>query len=407
MARHKTIRQREAAIDARLAGIGICNLDLGGSSAPAPDPLIGQSAQANAQISKDYLDWTKQIYAETAPQRAEATKIALDMARAQTDTAKKQSDMADETYAYTKDTFRPLEKKMATDALGYDTTARRDAEAAQAQADVGTAGDAGRATMLREIAARGGDINSGNVAASLANASVREAAVKAGAGNQARKNVEAIGAAKLADAASLGRNIATTNATQTQLALNAGNSATGNAASTGNITAQGNQIVQGGANTAIQGNNSAGQLMLGQYNAQTDATNAANSTTNALLGAAGSAAGGWASRGFKMSDKNMKTDRKKISGKAALADVKRLPATESWRYKKGTPADDGGRPHKGNMAQDVNRVLGDEVAPGGKVVNMEKMSAIGLAAIKEVAAGQKKIEQRLVRLEDAKTKKRA
>lgn len=393
MARHKTIRQREAAIDDRLHGIGICCLDLGSDGGtPAPDPLIGQSAMANSQISKDYLDWTKQLYAETAPQRAEATQIALDMARAQTDTAKKQNDMADETYAYTKGTFRPLEQKMATDALGYDTTARRDTEAAQAQADVGTAADAGRATMLREIASRGGDINSGNVAASLANAGVREAAVKAGAGNQARKNVEAIGAAKLADAASLGRNIATTNATQTQLALNAGNSATGNAASTGNITAQGNQIVQGGANTAIQGNSSAGQLALGQYNAQTGATNAANSTTNALLGAAGQAAGAY------FSDKTMKKGRKSFSGKVALDAVRKTPV-ESWKYKNGSPADDGGKTHVGPMAQSVQKTMGNETAPGGKMIDPISLAGKTLAAVQE-------IDKRVARLEDAKRPRR-
>lgn len=405
MARHKTIRQREAAIDARLDGLGICCIDFGGSSAPAPDPLIGQSAQANAQISKDYLDWTKQIYAETAPQRAEATKIALDMARAQTDTAKKQGDMADETYAYTKGTFRPLEQKMATDALAYDTTARRDAEAAQAQADVGTAADAGRATMLREIASRGGDINSGNVAASLANAKVREAAVKAGAGNQARKNVEAIGAAKLADAASLGRNIATTNATQTQLALNAGNSATGNAASTGNITGQGAQLMQGGANTAIQGNASAGQLALGQYNAQTNATQAANSTTNALLGAAGQAAGGYfGGTAFALSDKKSKKNRKPVDTKLSLAAIRKTPV-ESWSYKKGSVADDGGKTHVGPMAQSVQKTMGNKTAPGGKVIDLVSMSGHQSGAIQELDKRIDKIEKTIT-LANAKSKSR-
>lgn len=405
MARHKTIRQREAAIDAGLEGIGICCLDLGGSSAPAPDPLIGQSALANAQISKDYLDWSKQIYAETAPQRAEATQIALDMARAQTKTATKQNEMADETYAYTKGTFRPLEQKMAADALGYDTATRRDAEAAQAQADVGTAADAGRATMLREIASRGGDINSGNVTASLANAKVREAAVKAGAGNQARKNVEAIGAAKLADAASLGRNIASTNATQTQLGLNAGNSATGNAASTGNITGQGAQIMQSGASTAIQGNASAGNLALGQYNAQTNATQAANSTSNALLGGLGQVAGSYAGSNAgsaairALSDKKMKKDRKPVSGKLSLAAIKKTPV-ESWKYKKGSAGDDGGKTHVGPMAQSVQKTMGNATAPGGKVIDLISMSGHQSAAIKE-------LDKRLIRLEDAKSKKKA
>ena len=270
-----------------------------GGDAPSPDPLIGQSAMGNTKIAADTLQWYKDKDAEMKPFRDEATQIALRQARTQADTADKQNLRADETYDYTKSTFRPLEQRIATDALGYDTAARRNAEAAQAQADIGTAADAGRANLVREIQSRGGDINSGNFTASLANAGIREAAIKAGAGNQARKNVEAVGAAKLADAANLGRGIATSNATTTQLGLQAGNSAVSNAQAPINIdAARGSQMAQG-AGTAISGNSSAGNLLLGQYNAQADASRA----DDALYGSLGNVAGQAASAYFmKASD---------------------------------------------------------------------------------------------------------
>lgn len=167
MARHMTLRQREAAIDDRLSGLGICNFDLGGPSAPAPDPLIGQAAASNAAISKETLDYYKARDLENKPFADEAKAIALDQARTQVATSKKQNDMADETVAYTKSTFRPLEQKIADQAINYDTPARRDAEAAQAQADVGSATDAERANIGREVMSRGGDVNSGNFVDSM------------------------------------------------------------------------------------------------------------------------------------------------------------------------------------------------------------------------------------------------
>lgn len=378
------------------AGVGgaILLSELGGD-APAPDPNIGLSAQANAKVAADTLQWYKDKDVENKPFRDEATQIALSQARAQAGTAAEQRTRDNETYAYTKDTFRPLEQKIASDAMGYDTQARRDAEAAQVQADIGTATDAARENMARDVQSRGGDVNSGNYTASLANMAVREAAAKAGAGNQARKNVETVGAAKLADAANLGRGIATSNATTTQLGLNAGNSATGNAQVPLNIDAtRGAQYAQG-ANTAISGNQSSANILLGQYNAQTNAEAQANSTMNALLGAGGQAAGAYLAR----SDKNSKKDKKPASGKKAM-DAVRLTDVKNWRYKKGAVAGDDGEQHTGPMAQDVRKNMGEATAPGGKVIDLVSMNGITLAAVKD-------IDKRLQRLEGSKKRQTA
>lgn len=368
------------------------------SDAPAPDPGIGLAAQQNAAIAKETLDWYREKDAADKPNRDKAIQIALDQAKVQTDTAKKQNDMADETYAYTKGTFRPLEQKIATDALGYDTPERRDAEAAQAQADIGSAGDATRATIARDVLSRGGDVNSGNFAASMSNFGVREAAAKAGAGNQARKNVEAVGAAKLSDAANLGRGIASTNATQTQLGLQAGNSAVNNAQVPGNIsTQQGNMMAQG-AGTAIQGNSSSGQLLLGQYNAVTGANQAANSGRDAAIGALGNVAGSFLAK----SDKNAKKNIKPVSGKVSLAGMRKAPVSK-WKYKQGQG--DGGS-HTGPMAQDVRKGLGDAAAPGGKKIDLISMNGHTMAAVQELDKNVTALKKQVVSLAHAKSKAR-
>lgn len=366
----------------------------GGGDAPAPDPRIGQAAVDNNAISREVLEYYKAKDAEMKPARDKAIEMALDQAAVQTATAKKQNDMADETYAYTKDTFRPLERKIATDALGYDTPDRRDAESAQAMADVGSAGDAMRTTLARDVASRGGDVSSGNFTASLANASVREAAVKAGAGNLARKNVEAVGAAKLADAASLGRNIATTNATQTQLGLQAGNSAVGNAQVPGQIGLAQSQGMNAAAGTAINGNSSSGNLLLGQYNAQNSAANSNKTSLGdiAALGQAGASL-------WELSDKNQKTGRKAVKPSQSMAGIRKI-GIDSWKYEKGSPAYDGGKTHTGGMAQSIQKNLGDDTAPGGKMVDMISLEGHSMNAIKD-------IDKRLMRLEHAKPRQKS
>ena len=400
MAKFKTLRQREAELDARLDGIGICHLDLGGDSAPAPDPMIGQAAAANAKNSADYLDWYKAKDAADKPARDEAIALSLSAARSQAATAKKQEGYADDTKAYELSTYRPLEQKIASNALGYDTPARRDAESAQAQSDAGSAIDAQRVNAGREIESRGGDVNSGNYLAALSRGAVVGGAAQGAAGNQARKNVEAVGSAKLADAANLGRGIASTNATQTQLGLQAGNSGVANAQVPGNISNAQTAAYGNVVGTANAGNSSAGNLMLGQYNAQTNAQQAANSSGNALMGAVGTVAGAYfggpagAAVGAKMlSDENMKKDRKPVSGKLSLAALRKVPV-EQWKYKGGSPGDDGGKTHVGPMAQAYNKALGNATAPNGTKVDLISLSGHQTGAIQELA-------KRVIRLEDA------
>lgn len=280
--------------------------------------------------------------------------------------------------------FAPINEKIATDALGYDTPARRDAAAAQAQADVGTAGDAGRATLAREVQSRGGDVNSGNYIAGLNQMSVAEAAQKAAAGNVARRQVEDTGVARLTNAANLGQTINNQGAQQIQLGQISGNSAVTNAQvpvanEMNRITAENNTYNQG-AQIRLGANNQ-GATIQGQKKQE-------ESPFGGFLQGAGGVLGGF------LSDENQKTGKQPVSGKKAMQAV-RLTDVKRWRYKKGSPADDGGREHVGPMAQDVKKHMGEDVAPGGKMIDAISLHGITLAAAKNLDRRLSKVERKL------------
>ena len=370
--------------------------NLFGGSEPDTSGMNAAALQ-QAALSKEQLDWAKQIYAESAPDRAKAIERAGEVSDAQLALMKQSGDISQDYYDYQKGTFRPLEQGIVDDSINFDTAARRDSEAAQAQADIGSAGDAARISLARDLASRGGDVNSGNFTASLANAGVREAAAKAGAGNAARKNVELQGYARKMDAANLGRSLASNQATSAGLALNAGNASAGNAASVGNITAQGNQIMNQGYSGAQSGLAGAA----GTYGNLANINARANNNSGAW-GALGGVAGQFAGsktgsdligKGltWAMSDKNAKKNIKPVSGQASLAALRKIPV-KNWDYKE---SQGDGKNHTGPMAQDVRKSLGDATAPGGKMIDMISLAGHTVNAIKQ-------LDKRMARLESAK-----
>ncbi|MFN5348820.1 MAG: tail fiber domain-containing protein [Polaromonas sp.] len=358
-------------------------LDFGGD-APAPD-MSGQNAAAlqQAALSTEQLAWAKEIYAEAAPQRADSIRRANLVSDAQLEAMNKQTALTDDYANYNKTTFRPLERGIVADAQGYDTPARREAMAGQAMADVGSQADAGRETLAREAMARGVDPSSGNFAAAQGASAVRQAAAKAAAGNDARMKVETIGAARKSDAANLGRNLASSQATSAGIALSQGNSSASNMAATGAITAGGNAILNSGYSGAQAGLAGAANTYQGITNAQLKA----NESNNAVWGALGTM-GGAAITAF--SDQTMKQDIQPVDGEKALEAVNATPVS-NWAYKVGTKGDDGGEKHTGPMAQDVQKNMGEKAGPKGKKIDLISLNGINMAAIQGLTQRVNKI----------------
>lgn len=255
--------------------------------ADAPDQSgVNAAALSNAELSRETMDFYREIYHEQAPARDAAAKLATDVANQQMASSKLNDSISKDYWDYQKNTFRPLEESIVQEAKDYDTAERREAEAGTAVADVGMQAELARQAQVRTQQRMGVNPNSG-AATSMTNVlSLGEAAAKAGAGNAARKNVETVGRAMKMDAANLGRNLASNQATSASVALQAGNSAVQNAAAPMQQAAAGAAMV--GQGTQIAGNltSSAGQLY-GQAAGAAAGADAANGQALGSLAGAG------------------------------------------------------------------------------------------------------------------------
>ena len=366
------------------AGIRLYHVDLGGD---APDQSgINAAALANAEISKEALAWYKQQYADSAPQRELAAKTANDVAQQQLASSRQNDAISNDYWNYQKNTFRPLEAGIVADAQNYDTAARRNQAAGRAMADVEQQFGNEAAQQQRAMTRMGVNPSSGKFAAMSTQMGMAEAAAKAGAASKARDNIELQGYARKMDAANMGRGLASSQATSAGVAMSAGNSAVNSA---GVPLTQANQaaaMMGNGFNTAIQGNNSAGNLY-GQA-AKIDA-DASSGLMGDLATIGMSAAKLWPS------DKAKKKNIKPVSDEQALAAIKDTPVSK-WDYKPG--AGDGGT-HIGPMAQDANRTMGEKAAPGGKQIDLVTMNGLNMAA---TAALARKVDKLATMVKGAK-----
>jgi hypothetical protein len=342
----------------------------------APDMSgANAAALATAELSKEQLAWAKQIYAETAPDRAAATQRANAISDAQLASMQQSDAIAKDLYAYSTGTFRPLEEKMVADAQSFDTPARRAAERAKATAGIETQLSAQRQATIQDNMRRSVNPSSMKMQALQGTMDIQAAKLKAGASSMADEKIEQLGYARTADAASLGRNLATDRVNATNAALTAGNSSSANGQASGNITAQGANIMQTGFAGATSAMASAGSQYANIANIQ--------GQDNGFMGALGTLGGAAIS---KYSDVTMKEDIAPVDEEQALAAVQETPVS-SWAYKAGTMgAAEGGTDKKvGPMAQDVNASMGEQVAPGGKKIDLVSMNGVLMAAVKGLA----------------------
>lgn len=343
----------------------------------APDMTgVNEAAKASAELGKEALAWYKAKDAEAAPMRDELGKKALEVADQQLASSKANDALAADYANYNKTTFRPLEQGIVADAESYDTPEKRQAAAESAMADVNRSTAAVGEARARTLAANG--INPGSTRAMAANdgADVAQAGQLASAAFQARKGVETTGFARKMDAASLGRGLASAQATSAQVAMSAGNSAVNNAGAPVAAANQGAATYGAGFGTAIQGQQVAGSL----YGKAAEIAG----QDNGFMGALGQLGGAAIS---KYSDVNLKTDIEPENPDEALAEVVSTPVS-NFKYDPAKLAARGiGQDEvdpgesTGPMAQDVRATMGEDAAPGGQKINLVTMNGKAMAAI--------------------------
>ena len=298
--------------------------------------------------------------------------------------------------------FLPLDAKLSSTALNFDTTERRNAAAADAQNNVQAQGDAASAGLDRTLASRGVDVTSGNALAAKGLASVATAAQKATAGNQARKDVEATGINLVNNAANYGRGVAIG-------ALQAGQTAQSGVGTTAGLSSTQNAMkAQDAAATAsllgssVNANSSSGNLALGAADSGTRASNGMMGGIGAIGQAAGSLWSAFSSK--KLKDKVASVgDAGGDAPGPATQGLSRLKV-DAWKYKDGVPDQTTGRStnqqtHVGPYAEDTQREFGDGVAPGGRMINMDQAMKVNQQAITELTRAVTTLAKRVQKLQ--------
>jgi hypothetical protein len=258
-----------------------------GGSAPDPNPGYIRSAEvgmANLELARESLDFYKQQYADMKPLYDKIVDNELRMGEAN-------QRRADEYAAYERETFRPLEKKLVQDAYDYNTEAKREQLARQSQADVSQAFENVRGQQGRQMAAVGLRPDSNRFAALNQNLLTQEALARAGAANRSRTESEGLGYARLQDAASLGRNLASNASTAYGVAINANNAAGSNMQQSMGAMNQGYGTAANFNNAATSAYGTAGNIYGQEYNARMQGYQAQQQANSSLLGGIGNIAG--------------------------------------------------------------------------------------------------------------------
>jgi len=324
------------------------------SSAPDPDPKIGESALLQAQTGEKWLGFAKDAFAVSQERQKELDALTNKVTEQQLGLATDQANWAREDRNRYNTTFKPIEDDFIDKATNYATDERQAEAAAEARGDVSTAAANARATNERNAASMGISPTSGRYAGVQATTEMNQTLAEAGAANSARQSVRDKGLALQADVVNLGKGLPATAAAGAAGSVSASGTALSGNQATNSQALAAPGIMSQGYSGAMQGYAGMGSTLTQQYGLQLDAWKAQQQANAQGAAGIGSFLGGVASMFSFPSDENVKHDKEEIGDGKALDAVNNMPVTE-WTYDEGVG--DGGR-HVGPMAQDFQRETG-------------------------------------------------
>lgn len=353
---------------------------------------VNDAARMSASLGQDALDFWKTTYADQQPLRDQAAATATRVANSQATAMDTATRLAEQANQHNQQ-FRAAESGMLRDALAFDTEGERERLAGMALGDVNQQFGSALEQTGRNLSRMGVNPNDGSYTGALKQITLAQALAGADAKNKARQSATQQAWARKMDALSLARGLPSQQATQQNIALNAGNSASGNAQVPVNVAQSGASMVGQGYGTAMQGYGQSGNL----YGQAAQISGQSSGAGDFLSGAANLGMAGK----YIFSDKHMKKDREQMDGEMALSMVRKMPV-DSWRYKEGTPASDGGKQHVGPMAQDVHAAAGDAMAPGGEAIDLVSMNGMMLSSVQKLDKNVRKLDHKVMALSSAR-----
>lgn len=273
-----------------------------GSGAPAADPAIGRAAEANAatasealQLGREQLDWQKKLFEEGKP-------LYESIVNAQLNQMRTADERGADQWARYKQLFEPVENRVVSDAMTFDSPERKEKMAAAAAADISASHDAALGLTRRTMESMGVNPADPRYASVVRQAGLARARDTAGAMNTARTNTDLTGMSMRQGVANFGRGLPSTSIAQDSAALNAGNAAGGNQRGIAGQAAAAGAAALPWYGASITGNNAAGSLYNSQFDAAMRGYAADQAARGAMWGGLGNLAGVglgiWGSKGF-------------------------------------------------------------------------------------------------------------
>lgn len=370
----------------------------GGSSAPDPDPRIGEAALMNAELGRDWLAFAREQFNIANERQAELDELTKLIGQQQIEMSERQMRWSEEDRRRYQDLFQPLEDRFVEEASTWDSQERQAQRAAEAKADVLQNAAAQRAASQRQAASMGVNPASGRFQGLDRASDLQTALAAAGAQNQARDQVRKEGMAMRADAVNVGRGLPAQSAQAASLGLSAGNSALAGAQGANASFMNNTNIMGQGYQGAMSGYSNMANILNQQYQNQLQAWAANQQATATGIGGIASAIGTGIGAYAALSSKAKKTDKKPVKG--ALQAIKGLPV-ESWKYKPEAqgkappgviPPDD--KRHIGPYAEDFKKQTG---RGDGKTIPLQDAIGVTMKAVQELDDKVEKIAKRVAR----------
>ena len=246
----------------------------------------------------------------------------------------KQSEFADKQNAYYESTFKPVEEKMAKEAMAYDSDENVNRRMGIAAANVNQQFSNAEQQTARSLARFGLNPNSSAFAATNAKLMRDKALAASGAETGAAFDTQDKAIALRAGVANFGRNMPNTAATYYANSNSAGGQAMGTSTAAMNNVANNAGVMGNGFGVSMNGNNSAISGYSTDYNARMQAYNSEQQAFGDLLGmgikagigyAMPGAAGGLAGAGNMMAGRKIFADGGHVDGPGGPVDDK-VPA---------------------------------------------------------------------------------
>lgn len=348
----------------------------GSSSAPSPDPAIGQAALKQAELGEDWLKFAQEQFGVANERQKEQDVLANQVTQQQLDASKQAQQWATEDRDRYNNTFKPMQDEFIDTAKNWDSAERQQKLADEAKADVLTNASQQRQASERAMSSMGVDPTSGRYAGVDRAGELSTTLAAAGAQNTARNTVRNQAVAMKADAINMGSGLAVNPAASLGLSSSTGSAAYGTTAAN-NAQAAGNASIMGnGYQAAMSGYGNQASILNQQYGNQLNAWQAqqqANaSATSGLFGGIGSMVGMGM---MAFSSKDFKEDKQPVEG--GLEAVNSMPV-EEWKYKDGIA--DGGR-HIGPYAEDFQKATGKG---NGKMIPVMDAVGVTMKAVQEL-----------------------